>query len=103
MSAEQRRQPNSGKSGERRDADRSRRVIARRVPNRPSGLNSRTRMKNMNGSTGAVEPGMNTRAEQLRDRDNEACEQRAMKLPIPPSTTTTKAIRMKNVPIFGTT
>src|SRR5262249_27971671 len=68
----------------------------------PSGLNSSTRMKIRKGSTGAVEPGMNNAPSDSAIATTKLANKAPMKFPIPPSTTTTKAIRMKNVPMFGT-
>ena len=50
---------------------------------------------------GAVEPGMNSAPSELGDRHDEAGEQSAHEIPVPPSTTTTKAIG-QDVPMFGT-
>src|SRR5258708_13061579 len=73
-----------------------------RAPNRPSGLNSSTRMNSTNGSTGAVEPGMNNAPSDSVIATTKLANSAPMKLPMPPSTTTTKAMRMKNEPMLGT-
>src|SRR5438132_4095052 len=70
--------------------------------NSPSGLNRSTRMNSRNGSTGAVEPGMNSAPSDSAIATMKLANRAPMKLPMPPSTTTTKAIKMKKVPMFGT-
>src|SRR4051812_43331973 len=72
------------------------------APNRPSGLNSNTRMNSTNGSNGAVDPGMKRAPRDSVIATMKLAKRAPMKLPMPPSTTTTNAIRIKNEPMFGT-
>src|SRR5262249_45030961 len=73
--------------------DRLARRHAARLPRMPSGLNRSMRMKIRNGSTGPVEPGMKSAPSASATATTKLASSAPTKFPMPPRTTTTKAIR----------